>query len=475
MRRCDELGAISDEPGRLTRTFHSPAMSRANALVGGWMREAGLEVREDAAFNVIGRWPSPRRGARTLLLGSHLDTVRDAGRYDGPLGVLVALAAVEHLRESGASIGSNWPFHIEVAGFSDEEGVRYQAAYLGSGAMAGTLTRRDLARISEKGIERARRKRGDLLAYIEAHIEQGPVLEQRDLPVGVVSAIAGQSRIRVEFHGRAGHAGTTPMGMRQDALCGAAEFVLTVERFAAAKSSPFSNTAAARAETEVAADGAAARMPSDWVSARAPLSAPASASVAASGPGPASSLQSPLFPGGKRGAGGETGRLFGGRAGDDQLVATVGQMSVEPGASNVIPGTVVLSLDVRHARDARRVTAVRKLEAEARAIARRRRLTLVWSPVQETAAVRCDPALTRLLSASVARHLAPRGRDAISLPSGAGHDAVALSSICPVAMLFVRCKGGVSHHPDESVRRADVECAIGVMADVIRGLAARWA
>jgi allantoate deiminase len=409
MRRCDELGAITDEPGRLTRTFHSPAMTRANALVGSWMREAGLDVREDAAFNLIGRWPSPRRGARTLLLGSHLDTVRDAGKYDGPLGVLVALAAVEHLRASSSAI--DLPFHIEVAGFSDEEGVRYQTAYLGSGAIAGTLTRRDLARIDEKGIERARRKRGELLAYVEAHIEQGPVLEQRDLPVGVVSAIAGQSRIRVEFHGRAGHAGTTPMGMRQDALCGAAEFVTAVERFAAG-----------------------------FVSA------------SASGPGPDSRLE-----------------------GGEQLVATVGQMSVEPGASNVIPGAVVLSIDVRHARDARRVAAVRKLQAEARAIARRRHLRMVWTAVQESAAVRCDPALTRLLSASVARQLTPRGQQVISLPSGAGHDAVALSSVCPVAMLFVRCKGGVSHHPDESVRRADVECAIAVMADLIRGLAAHTA
>jgi allantoate deiminase len=466
MRRCDELGAISDEPGRLTRTFHSPAMSRANALVGSWMRAAGLAVREDAAFNLIGRLASPRRGARTLLLGSHLDTVRDAGKYDGPLGVLVALAAVEHLLGSGGggSIGSNspsvdppdLPFHIEIAGFSDEEGVRYQTAYLGSGAMAGTLTRRDLARISEKGIERARRKRGELIAYVEAHIEQGPVLEQQDLPVAVVSAIAGQSRIRVEFHGRAGHAGTTPMGMRQDALCGAAEFVTAVERFAAA-------------------DGAAAGRRSSLRKPSLSVSASTSLAVSGSGPGPAGLLQSPLFSEGRRGAGGEKGRLFNARAGDGQLVATVGQLSVEPGASNVIPGAVLLSLDVRHARDARRVAAVRKLEAEARAIAWRRHLTLAWTPVQESAAVRCDPALTRLLSASVARQLAPRGQDVISLPSGAGHDAVALSSICPVAMLFVRCKGGVSHHPAESVRRADVESAVAVMADFIRALAARWA
>jgi allantoate deiminase len=419
MRRCDELGAITDEPGRLTRTFHSPAMTRANALVGSWMREAGLDVREDAAFNLLGRWPSPRRGARTLLLGSHLDTVRDAGKYDGPLGVLVALAAVEHLRTSGdapAFDPRDLPFHIEIAGFSDEEGVRYQTAYLGSGAIAGTLTRRDLARIDEKGIERARRKRGELLAYVEAHIEQGPVLEQRDLPVGVVSAIAGQSRIRVEFHGHAGHAGTTPMALREDALCGASEFVLAAERLAA---TGLAAGAAAGAATGLATGASATKRRPD--------------------------------------------------AGD-RLVATVGQMSVEPGASNVIPGAVVLSLDVRHARDARRVAAVRKLEREARAIARRRGLRLVWTPVQQSAAVRCDPALTRMLSASVARQLAPRGQDVISLPSGAGHDAVALSSLCPVAMLFVRCKGGLSHHPDESVRRADVECAIAVMADVIRRL-----
>jgi allantoate deiminase len=412
-------------------------MSRANALVGSWMREAGLDVREDEAFNLLGRWPSPRRGARTLLLGSHLDTVRDAGKYDGPLGVLIALAAVEHLRASDDAI--ELPFHVEIAGFSDEEGVRYQTAYLGSGAIAGTLTRRDLACIiTEKGIERARRKRGELLAYVEAHIEQGPVLEQRNLPVGVVSAIAGQSRIRVEFHGRAGHAGTTPMGMRQDALCGAAEFVTAVERFAAA-------------------DGVVA-----GAFKSSPISPPA-----------------PLFPSGKRGdykksagPGPEARADQGAAVGGGQLVATVGQLSVEPGASNVIPGSVVLTLDVRHPRDARRAAALRKLEAEARAIARRRRLTMVWTPVQESAAVRCDPALTRLLSASVARQLAPHGQEVISLPSGAGHDGVALSSVCPVAMLFVRCKGGVSHHPDESVRRADVECAIAVMADVIRSLAA---
>jgi allantoate deiminase len=388
MRRCDALGAISDEPGRLTRTFHSPAMQRANALVGSWMREAGLDVREDAAFNLLGRlgrgsgsgrW-SGRRSAPTLLLGSHLDTVRDAGKYDGPLGVLVALAAVTHVRASGRAL----PFDIEVAGFSDEEGVRYQTAYLGSGAMAGTLTRRDLARIDEKGIERARRRRGAFLGYVETHIEQGPVLERHNLPVGVVSAIAGQSRIRIEFHGRAGHAGTTPMDQRKDALCGAAELVLAAER--------------------------------------------------------------------------------------SGVIATVGQMQVEPGASNVIPGRAVLTLDVRSPLDRRRAAAVRRLNATARAIAKRRGLRLDWTPVQQMNAVPCDPGLTRLLSASVKR----QGLPVLTLPSGAGHDAVALSSLCPVAMLFVRCRGGVSHHPSESVRAADVAVAIGVIVDLIESLAASF-
>ena len=381
MARCDALGAISDEPGRLTRTFHSPGMQRANELVGSWMRDAGLTVREDEAFNLRGKWATSQQGAATLLLGSHLDTVRDAGKYDGPLGVLAALAVVEHLRAEGRSL----PFHVEIVGFSDEEGVRYQTAYLGSRALAGTLSAEDLARIEEKGISRARWRGGAPIGYVDVHIEQGPVLEQRGLPVGVVSAIAGQSRIRVDLTGRAGHAGATPMALRRDALAGMAEIVLAAERCG--------------------------------------------------------------------------------------VVATIGQIAVEPNASNVIPGWATCSLDVRDARDLRRKAALRKLHAQAREVARRRALRLTWTVVQETAAVRCDAGLTRLLSASVAG----RGIDIVRLPSGAGHDAAALATLCPVAMLFVRCRGGVSHHPAESVRRADVALAIGVLADFIVSLASRHA
>ncbi len=378
MRRCDELGSVTDEPGRLTRTFASPAMRRANQLVGAWMREAGLKVREDAAFNLLGRWDSAQRGAKTLLIGSHLDTVRDAGKYDGPLGVLTAIAAVQSLRERGVQL----PFNLEVAGFSDEEGVRYQTTYLGSRALAGTLTAADLARIKEKQIVKAKRARGEFLGYAEVHIEQGPVLEKNNLPVGVVTAIAGQSRLRVEFHGVAGHAGTVPMNLRHDALAGAAELILATE-----------------------------------------------------------------------GCG---------------VLGTVGKLEVAPGASNVIPGHATLTLDVRDQNDACRLAAVRSLRAKAQAIAKRRGLKLTWTPVQQTAAVQCDKTLTQIFSKCVAQ----RGHEVLKLPSGAGHDAVALSAICPVAMLFVRCKGGISHNPAESVKGGDVRVAVEVLADFILGVAA---
>ncbi len=377
MQRCDELGAISDDVGRLTRTFHSPAMRQANALVGSWMRAAGLEVKEDTAFNLLGRWPCARRGAKTLLLGSHLDTVRDAGKYDGPLGVVTALAAVSQLKAEGVTL----PFHVEIVGFSDEEGVRYQTTYLGSRALAGTLTKRDLALVEEKGIERAQRRRDEFFAYAEVHIEQGPVLEKEGLAVGVVRGIAGQTRARVVFTGKAGHAGTTPMKLRQDALCAAAEFILAVERC------------------------------------------------------------------------GVTG--------------TVGQIAVEPGASNVIPASATVSVDMRDLADTKRVSALGRLRKQAASIAQRRSVAVTWIPIQESRSVVCDPSLTKLMCMAAAVHQ-PR---VLALPSGAGHDAVAISQICPVAMLFVRCKGGLSHHPDESVKTRDVAVALAVLRDFILLLA----
>jgi allantoate deiminase len=398
LKRLDELGRISDEPGRLTRTFCSPAMRRANELVASWMREAGMTVRQDAIGNLIGHYGGAAPDSKILLLGSHLDTVRDAGKFDGPLGVLVAIACIEHLQRTKISL----PFAIEVAGFCDEEGARYQTTYLGSKVLAGTFDSKDLERKDAAGISMAEAIRSfggkpesfaserldpkRFIGYTEVHIEQGPVLEQKDLPMGVVTAIAGQTRMNFAFSGRAGHAGTVPMALRRDALCAAAEFIVAVEQYAKER---------------------------------------------------------------------------------DEVVATVGQITALPGAGNVIPGEARLSLDVRHAKDSVRKLAGKDLCRCATALANARGLTVKWEITHEAAAVTCDPTLTAIMKRAVAQHQ----REAPSLPSGAGHDAAALAAIMPVGMLFVRCKGGISHHPDESVREDDVEIAINVVNDFIRLIA----
>lgn len=421
-----ELGRVTDEPGRLTRTFLSPGMKRANALVGGWMKQAGLKVRVDAVGNLIGRLEasvgSPLAGAsrarasvlahKTLLLGSHLDTVRDAGKYDGPLGVLLPIVALAELKRRGVKL----PFTVEVIGFAEEEGVRFTKAYLGSKGYCGKLTETDLSLHDADGVSvaeaigrwnglspsRSKRlgvkalhlkpahRRGDLLGYVEVHIEQGPVLEMAGLAVGVVSAIAGQSRFKLTWTGRAGHAGTTPMHLRRDALAAAVEFAAGVEAIA------------------------------------------------------------------RRTRG---------------LVATIGAVQVEPGAANVIPGRVTHTLDVRHADDRVRRAALMQIGRLATRIARKRGVACTWQRTQENGAVACSPRLTAALERSVK---AVQGRS-LSLVSGAGHDGVVMSSLCPVAMLFVRCRAGLSHHPDEYASPRDLGVALEVMVDFLRKLSAEVA
>lgn len=407
-RRLDELALVTDGPGRITRTFLSPAMRRANALVAGWMKEAGLKTRIDSVGNLIGRLEGASSHAlaktkpKTLFLGSHLDTVRDAGRFDGPLGVLLPIVALAELRRRGITL----PFAVEVLGFSEEEGVRFSSAYLGSKGYSGQLRAADLKHRDAKYIsvlealtaharetsappfalpKRAHAPR-DLLGYLEVHIEQGPVLENENLAVGVVSAIAGQTRGRLTYHGKAGHAGTTPMALRRDALAGAAELILFAETLAR-------------------------KTPS--------------------------------------------------------LVATVGTLTVSPGAPNVIPGEATLSLDVRHPRDSARRTALARLLAHAKTIARRRQLTCDWQVTQDNGAVACSVPLTALLAQSV-RAVQSRS---LALVSGAGHDAVVMSALTPVAMLFVRCRDGLSHHPDEFASPRDLDVALRVVVDFLERLA----
>ena len=246
MERCELLGNISEEPGALIRPYGSRAMGEVNDTVSGWMREAGMAVRQDAIGNLIGRYEGS--GEKTLVLGSHLDTVRDAGRYDGILGVMAAISCVQGMQDRA----ERFPYALEVVAFADEEGLRFGTTFLGSSVYAGAFDKERLSLEDRDGVtleeavrafggdpealESEGREGGDLLGYFEVHIEQGPVLEELDLPVGVVSAINGQSRIGVGFIGEAGHAGTVPMEGRHDALCAAAEFVAEVERAARAES-----------------------------------------------------------------------------------------------------------------------------------------------------------------------------------------------------------------------------------------------
>jgi allantoate deiminase len=366
-------------------------------LVAQWMQAVGLSVQQDIVGNLFGRYEADHPAAKTLLLGSHLDSVRNAGKYDGPLGVLVALACVERFQQRQERL----PFAIEVPAFTGEEGLRFHCTYLGSKVATGTLDSQALHLTDSNAVslESAIRAYGsvldfvtlpaprwqstDLLGYCEVHIEQGPVLETRDSPVGVVSAIAGQSRIVVSFTGEAGHAGTVPMLLRRDALCAASEFILAVEHLA--RETP-------------------------------------------------------------------------------DLVATVGQINAQPGAANVIAGNVRLSLDVRHQDNVTRVQACQLLYNQAEQICARRQIALSWQLVQEHPGVACNS----FLALQFAQAIENLDYPVLSLPSGAGHDAVVMSSLTDVAMLFVRCKGGISHNPAESVTVEDVQVAIETLEGTLR-------
>lgn len=239
--RAAALARHSDSPLHYTRTFLTPAHQQAAQVIADWMTEAGMAVRIDAIGNVIGRYEG-KAGSRTLLMGSHFDSVRNGGKYDGVLGILIPIACVAELHRRGERLA----LAVEVAAFSDEEGARFQTSFLSSRALIGrfdaaVLERRDAdgvsfgdamraAGLDPDTIDAARLDAGRLAGYVELHIEQGPVLLQRGLPLGVVTTIAGGSRNLVQVRGEAGHAGTVPMAMRHDALAAAAEMVLAVEQ-----------------------------------------------------------------------------------------------------------------------------------------------------------------------------------------------------------------------------------------------------
>lgn len=242
MQWAEAIGAWSDDEGALTCAYMTDAHRRTAAQLAEWMRQAGMQVHIDAVGNVVGRYAASTLDAKTLITGSHYDTVRNAGKYDGRLGILLPVAVVRHLHERGERL----PFHLEVVGFAEEEGVRFKSTFLGSSALAGRFNAALLDQQDGNGITMRQaladaghdvdaiaaiaRDPARLLGFVEVHIEQGPVLLERGLPLGVVTAIAGSSRYLVELTGLSSHAGTTPMGMRKDAAAAAAEIVLLVER-----------------------------------------------------------------------------------------------------------------------------------------------------------------------------------------------------------------------------------------------------
>jgi allantoate deiminase len=389
--RCRQLAACTEVPAEITRLFLSPPMHDVHALLKNWMESAGMAVRVDAAGNLRGVWAGLTSNCPRLLIGSHLDTAPNAGAFDGILGVVLGVAVVEQL------YGHHLPFAIEVIGFSEEEGVRFNKPFLGSLALIGKLDAEMLALTDRNGITVAEAIRSygldpanladavlsqEAFAYLEFHIEQGPVLESERASLGVVEALVGQTRMQLTFTGQANHAGTTPMHLRHDAMAAAADWIVAVEAYANA------------------------------------------------------------HPG---------------------LVATVGKVETSPGAGNVIAGQVTASLDVRHADDHTRQTAVASLIERANFASAKRGVHVNAQTQMEQPAVPMDASLTQLL-----RNAAEKaGFASRRMTSGAGHDAMILAQRLPSAMLFLSSPGGLSHHPDESVLPDDVEAALATAMEFL--------
>lgn len=419
MARCDELARVSAVTGEIERVYLSPEHARVNRLAAEWMREIGMTTRQDAAGNQIGRIDSSS-GALSernsgslsecseskrpaLMIGSHLDTVPDAGRFDGIVGVLIGLEVVRILRHQLDA----FPFALEVAAFSDEEGTRFGKALLGSSAVAGSwsdewwdLTDADGTTLRQAFLEfgldpgrigEAARRPDELVGYLEAHIEQGPELDRRGEALAVVSSIASARRFQLTVEGEARHAGGTPYDARHDALLGASEAALAVERICRA---------------------------------------------------------------------------------EHHIIGTVGQLEAFPGAVNIIPGEVRMSLDLRGEFDGSRDRVWGHIERELDEIMGRRGLRWRAHEVHNAAAVLCAPLLQDVIRQGIASTL-PRGADQpATIFSRAGHDGMSIGAITDVGMLFLRNPDGISHHPDEAVSGADVAVGIRALAESVLHLAA---
>ena len=396
IEECRVIAQISEEPGRTTRRFLTPPFCQVHQHLRARMESLGMKVRVDAVGNLRGIWNPSGASGKRLILGSHIDTVPDAGAFDGVLGVVLALELVVSAKRL------ELPIDLEIIAFSEEEGVRFSFPFIGSRAVAGRFDPSMFALKDADGttiqqaidnfgidpgaLEEAAADR-DAVGFLEIHIEQGPVLESEGLSVAAVTSIVGQTRLDLRFTGHANHAGTTPMHLRRDAVAASAEWITKVEMLA------------------IKTEG---------------------------------------------------------------LVATVGKLEVHPNAGNVIPGSVELSLDVRHVFDKARRTAVDGLLEQANAITRRRELQLEWNKKMDEPSVPMDERLTAFMTDAIQA----AGFPVKSMTSGAGHDAMIMARRMPTSMLFLRSPGGLSHHPDESVREEDIEAALLVGEKFLQRLSA---
>jgi allantoate deiminase len=394
--RLSEIANCSLPGDGVTRLPFTPEHRLALDQIRTWMTRAGLRVHMDAAATLVGRLEGPQ-GSKTLLIGSHQDSVPSGGRYDGIMGVLLPCLALEKLQNDGVTL----PFSVEILAFADEEGVRFPTALLGPRALAGTYDSNALDLADQDGVtlraalaefgadpkqlDRLARNPGDILGYLETHIEQGPVLETHNAPLGLVTGICGIERNGVRFVGQSGHAGTVPMADRRDALVAASRFIAAV------------------------ADKAKAT---------------------------------------------------------NTIRATVGAISVHPNAVNAIPETADFPLEVRSISDEARQDFTDQMRAFGEKIARGSGLAFEMEQTYVQPAVACDTNLSEVLANAVQNAAHPL----ITLPSGATHDASAMSDLCPIAMLFVRCKDGLSHRPDEHASAVDMNAAVGAIAGFLMSL-----
>ncbi|EKO3991821.1 allantoate amidohydrolase [Vibrio fluvialis] len=393
MEQADTLAQFSADEGAITRAYLTPQHRAAHDQLAQWMRDAGLETWQDSVGNQWGRKVSANPTQPTLILGSHSDTVTNAGKYDGNLGVLLAIETLAQLADEA------FPFHIDVVAFADEEGTRFNTTLIGSSGVAGCFNPQWLNVKDADGISMAEamrtfgldpnqagcdaRKAKETLAYLEVHIEQGPVLEAENLPVGVVTGIAGAKRFQCQVKGMAGHAGTVPVDLRRDALCGAAEMIIAIEKFAQ----------------------------------------------------------------------------------QNGIVATVGKCDVLPGAVNVIPGESRFTIDIRSLSQPTLEQCTVGLLKQLADIARHRNLVFHHENIYQAEAVLCSDNLQQQWADVVetVTQNAPR-----FLPSGAGHDGLAMTKLTDIGMLFVRCEKGISHNPREQVMEADVLTALSCFVEMVK-------